>query len=137
MSGLIVIEIVPQAPVDAMTFQGYLTNLQVKVFDLSFTTVDDDPPGVLAGTASYLADSGGWNQQSDGSYTVPVGAPPSYPGYSAATTSGIVQQVDFIPLPFGLSYFRTGVGRHRDHRSEYASDPLTSGWRFRTLAATP
>ena len=105
MSGLIVIEIVPQAPVDAMTFQGYLTNLQVQVFDLSFTTVDDDPPGVLAGSASYLADSGGWNQQSDGSYTVPVGAPPSYPGYSAATTSGIVQQVDFIPLPFGLSYF--------------------------------
>ena len=106
MSGLIVIEIVPQAPVDAMTFHGYLTNLQVQVFDLSFTTVDDDPPGVLAGSASYLADSGGWNQQSDGSYTLPMGAPPSYPGYSAATKSGIVQQVDFIPLPFGLSYFR-------------------------------
>src|SRR5580700_4670653 len=98
MSGLIVFEIVPQAPVDAMTFQGYLTSLQVKVFDLSFTTVDDDPPGVLAGSASYLADSGGWNKQSDGSYT--MGAQPSYPGYSAATTSGIVQQVDFIPLPF-------------------------------------
>ena len=64
MSGLIVIQIVPQVPVDALTFQGSLTNLQVQVFDLSFTTVDSDPPGgSLVGSAKDMADSGGWVQQ--------------------------------------------------------------------------
>ncbi len=60
MSGLIVIQIVPQSPADALTFQGFLTNLQVQLYDLSFTTVNSDPPGVSVGSAAYLADSGGW-----------------------------------------------------------------------------
>ena len=45
MAGLIVIQIVPETPVDALTFRRSLTDLQVQVFDLSFTTVDSDPPG--------------------------------------------------------------------------------------------
>ena len=60
MPGLIVIRIVPQAPVNALTFRTHLAGLQVQVFDLSFTTVDTNPPGVSVGTASYIADSGGW-----------------------------------------------------------------------------
>ena len=95
MSGLIVIQIVPQAPVDAMTFQGCLQNLEVKLFDLSFTSVDSDPPGAAVGIASYIADSGGWVGSPGQAYL--MAAAPSYPGYSNSTTSGIIQQVDFVP----------------------------------------
>ena len=42
MAGLIVIQIVPETPVDALKFRKYLTGLQIQVFDLSFATVDSD-----------------------------------------------------------------------------------------------
>ena len=91
MPGLIVIQIVPQAPVDALTFRTHLVGLQVQAFDLSFTTVDTNPPGVNVGTASYIADSGGWTNVGGQAEMI---NPPSYP---ANITSGIIQQVDFDP----------------------------------------
>jgi hypothetical protein len=94
MPGLIVIQIVPQAPVDALTFRTHLAGLQVQVFDLSFTTVDTNPPGISVGTASYIADSGGWTNVGGQAEMI---NPPTYP---ANITSGIIQQVDFVPFPF-------------------------------------
>jgi Tc toxin complex TcA C-terminal TcB-binding domain len=98
MPGLIVIRIVPQGPVDALTFRGFLTNLQVQLFDLSFTTVNSDPPGVSVGSAGYLADSGGWASSFGPGYQ--LASPPTYTGYSSTATGGIIQQVDYVPPSF-------------------------------------
>ena len=98
MAGLIVIQIVPETPVDALKFQKYLTGLQIRVFDLSFATVDSDPPGGQSvGSASYIADSGGWVQTASGQYQLP---PLTLPSYPSGITSGIIQQVNQIPPQF-------------------------------------
>lgn len=106
MSSLIVIRIVPQTPVDANSFTSYLNalgGLKITAFDLSYASVDQQPPGAVIGSAGYIAapPSGGWNLQSDGNYTSP--GEPGYP----SPGNGIIQQVDFIvvPLPYSI-YFQ-------------------------------
>jgi receptor-binding and translocation channel-forming TcA subunit of Tc toxin/ABC toxin-like protein len=102
MPGLIVVQIVPEGPMDALNFRGFLANLQVQLFDLSFSTVGGNSPGTLAGSASYIADPGGWALVANQGYQIPATSPLSYPGYTGTGTSGIVQQVDYIPgFPFG------------------------------------
>jgi hypothetical protein len=91
MAGLIVVQIVPDAPVDPVTFQtDYLTGLKVEAFDLSFATVNATPPGASVGSASFIPP----NPSGVSSSGV---APPTYP---AGVTNGIIQQVDFVFLSF-------------------------------------
>ena len=81
MAGLIVIEIVPQTPVDALTFQKYLTGLQIQVFDLSFATVDSDPPGGQSvGSCLVYGGLRRLVQPRLGNTATSWVAPPSYPG---------------------------------------------------------
>ena len=86
MAGLIVIRLLPEKPVDPVTFQGYLTGLTIQAFDLTFETVDANPPGTSVGTADFVPIS-------PAGVANPAGAP-SYPTYVAGS-SGIVQQFDF------------------------------------------
>ena len=97
MSSLIVIRIIPESPVDPNTFTSYLMSLKIEAFDLSFDTVDDQPPGLSVGTASFIAPTSGW--------TVVLGHPDqssTAPVYPSPATNGIVQQVDYNP-PFLLN----------------------------------
>ena len=93
MAGLVVIRLVPEKPVDAVTFQGYLSGLTIQAFDLTFETVDADPPGTSVGTAAVAPISPAGVANSLGA--------PSYPTYVAGT-NGIVQQFDFTLI--GLLY---------------------------------
>ncbi len=97
MPNYIVVRIVPQTPVDAITFSTYLSalgGLTITAYALDFATAGSQPPGPAIGTASYnaVSPSGFWT--SDG------GSPPLYvnssqPPYPSGTTTGLVQQVDF------------------------------------------
>ena len=95
MAGLIVIQLVPEKPVDPITFQGYLTGLTIQAFDLTFETVDANPPGTSVGTAALAAIS------PIGVANTPLGSPPSYPTYVAGANA-IVQQFDYSLT--GLQY---------------------------------
>jgi Tc toxin complex TcA C-terminal TcB-binding domain len=113
MAGLLVIQLVPDQPVEAAAFEHYLTGLTVEVYDLSFATVGDTPPGAPVtpvATAQFIP----------ANPTVPVPvvpgvpaelpAPPSYPSYNASSTqnptqAGIVQQVDAVPESFPATGF--------------------------------
>ncbi len=93
MSGLIVVQIVPDSPVDPVKFQtDYLTGLKVEAFDLSFTTVNATPPGASVGAASFIAPN------------PPPPGPPAAPTYPAGITNGIIQQVDRVAVPLPVSY---------------------------------
>jgi hypothetical protein len=104
MSSLIVIRIVPQTPVDALTtagpnFAAYLNPpaplgpLTISAFSLTFSSVDNQPqPGTLIGTATLQAPTVSWTINADGSLTST-----SAPVYPSGVTSGIFQQVDFTP----------------------------------------
>ena len=105
MAGLIVIQIVPESPVDAMVFRKYLDDLQIQVFDLSFATVGTNPPGGQSvGSASFIPDSGGWVQTPFQGWMLTV--PPAYP---AGITSGIIQQVDQVGIDYQLESVATAV----------------------------
>jgi hypothetical protein len=93
MSKLIVIRIVPQAPIEASTFTGYLSNnggLQITAFDLSFGS---PTTGVAVGTAAYLAPTTG--PQTSPTANPPIGFNPTPAAYGPGT--GIVQQLDLQP----------------------------------------
>lgn len=98
MPSLIVIRIVPQGPIDANTFTGYLTALQITAYDLSFgspslgTAVTSSLP-----SAAYLAPSTLPSPVGGPVIDPPLGFTPTTPGYPAGTTSGIVQQYDLQP----------------------------------------
>ena len=93
MSKLIVIRIVPQAPIDANTFTGYLSNnggLQITAFDLSFGSPTN---GVAVGTAVYLAPTTA--PQTSPIANPPIGFNPTPAVYGPGT--GIAQQLDLQP----------------------------------------
>ena len=98
MSTLIVIRIIPQQPVNATIFTGYLNRpvsarLQITAFDLSFSNPTE---GKNVGTASFIEPTTPPSPQ-DGK--VPPGTVPvfSSPQYSSNPASGIIQQYDLQP----------------------------------------
>lgn len=99
MPNLIVIRLTPEKPVDANTFTSYLSasgGLKITAYELGYDTANNQPPGPSIGSASYIPipPAGGW---------IPDGNnPPDYislfkPSYPPGVTSGIFQQVDFVP----------------------------------------
>jgi hypothetical protein len=108
MSSLIVIRIVPQTPVEAEEFTSYLNPsnpsgpslgpLQIKAFDLSFSSVDNQPPGQPVGTAVYAAPS---KPPSRTAQSPLPALPATAAQYSAGT--GIVQQYDYVPATMSES----------------------------------
>src|SRR5271157_3402119 len=104
MSSLIVIRIVPQKPTDPQSFSNALAaggGLQITLATLSYSSVDNQPPGANSVTVSYipLTPSGGW-AVSDGS-VFQSGAVISFnlPPYPSGLPGGIIQQVDYVPSP--------------------------------------
>jgi Tc toxin complex TcA C-terminal TcB-binding domain len=104
MSSLIVIRITPQSPVDAITFGGYLNPslgpLTITAYSLSYDSVDDQPlpgtkiaPSAVNNSAPATA---GWTYDPNNGYM--SFSQPAYPG---GVTTGIFQQVDFVP---GVSF---------------------------------
>jgi Tc toxin complex TcA C-terminal TcB-binding domain len=95
MPNAIVIRIVPQKPMDPLTFQGLLSEsggLTINVYAINYGTVGQTSPPQI-GSASYVAvtPAGFWNS---------AGASLSQPSYPAGLTTGIVQQVDRMPPVF-------------------------------------
>jgi hypothetical protein len=95
MPNAIVIRIVPQKPMDPLTFQGLLSEsggLTINVYAINYGTVGQTSPPQI-GSASYVAvtPAGFWNS---------AGASLSQPSYPAGLTTGIVQQVDRMPSVF-------------------------------------
>ena len=114
MSSLIVIRITPQKPVDAQTFESALAGLSIALSSLDFTSVDNQPPGSGPVTAQYvdITPSGGWAVAgSGGPYTPGAVLAINPPQYPSGMTSGIVQQVDYLPFspPFDSVYMLTSV----------------------------
>ena len=103
MSSLIVIRIVPPAATDPVSFSSVLASLTIDAFDLSFTSVDAQPPGQSVGAASFIAASGltGVSGHPDRSSSAPT--------YPPGVANGIVQQFDFVPavvLPPSPAYYQ-------------------------------
>ena len=99
MPNLIVIRIIPQAPVTSDTFTTYLSPtglgaLNITAYDLSFNS---PTAGQSLGTATYIAPTAGPSPTSPVLY--PASPPPQFtldPATYAAGT-GIVQQIDLQP----------------------------------------
>ena len=98
MASLIVIRIVPPASISPETFRAYLGasgGLTINAYQLDYGSVGSQPPGQLIGSAAYIdpVPSGGWSAAG----TSLVGPP-----YPSNVTSGIFQQVNYIP-PIALN----------------------------------
>jgi hypothetical protein len=127
---LIIIRIIPQTAVDANTFTTYLNPpglapLQISAFDLSF---DNPNPGRALGTVTYVAPS------STPSPTDPEPIPPTYqiPQYKPDPSSGIVQQIDWIPGSSGdYGYFEV-----ESVATAITAVPSTSAFENLSLVAT-
>src|SRR5271157_998911 len=109
MPNLIVIRIVPPAPIDAATFTGYLNPtgpglgpLQITAFDLTFNS---PTTGQSIGTAVYVAPTTPPSPTT--AQPGPPAPPPPFssPQYSPDPTSGIVQQFDLSPAVSGETAF--------------------------------
>src|SRR5271166_2204850 len=98
MSNLIVIRIVPQAPLDPETFSNYLSalgGLQITAFDLSFNSPTS---GQNVGTATFIAPTTPPFPLASIANPLPgfVTIPAQYP---AGITNGIIQQYDLVAGP--------------------------------------
>ena len=98
MAGLLVIQIVPDHAVDPEAFEQYLRGLTIEVYDLSFATVGETPPGAPLATAAFI----------ESTPPVPpspyeLALQPTYP--PGPINAGIVQQVDAVPEPLPATGF--------------------------------
>jgi hypothetical protein len=98
MASLIVIRIVPPASISPVMFRTYLGasgGLKINAYQLDYGNVGNQPPGQSIGSASYIdpVPPGGWSA---------AGTSLVSPSYPSGVTSGIFQQVDYIP-PIALN----------------------------------
>ncbi len=98
MANYIVVRIVPQTPVDAVTFANdYLAplgGLTITAYQLDFATAGSQPAGPSIGSVAYnaITPAGFWGADGATPANYVSAVPPPYP---AGTTTGLIQQVDF------------------------------------------